>query len=294
MQWLPWAAVHLTMFLSAANNLATIIDADNEPVLQMKASTGIVNNSMITVLNVPVEERIQQVIVNMNRALWMPQQTDSSRIEINIPSQMLYAYADSGKAFEMPVIVGKEGNSTVMFSSEINEVVFNPTWNIPESIVKNEIMPKMKTDKSYLSKNNIEVVKQNDSLPVLRQLPGKNNPLGKAKFLFPNTHDIYLHDTPDKTAFAKQDRALSHGCIRVADAAKLAQYLLQDQKDWTAEKIKAAMNSGKEETVTLKTKQAVNINYLTAWVDANGYMNFRPDVYNHDKEAMGKMFVSKS
>jgi L,D-transpeptidase YcbB len=80
----------------------------------------------------------------------------------------------------------------------------------------------------------------------------------------------------------------------VADAAKLAQYLLQDQKDWTAEKIKAAMNSGKEETVTLKTKQAVNINYLTAWVDANGYMNFRPDVYNHDKEAMGKMFVSKS
>jgi L,D-transpeptidase YcbB len=255
--------------------------------------TGMVNDSMITILNVPVEERIQQVIINMNRALWMPQQTDSSRIEINIPSQMLYAYADSGKAFEMPVIVGKEGNSTVMFSSEINKVVFNPTWNIPESIVKNEIMPKMKTDKSYLSKNNIEVVKQNDSLPVLRQLPGKNNPLGKAKFLFPNTHDIYLHDTPDKTAFAKQDRTLSHGCIRVADAAKLAQYLLQDQKDWTAEKIKAAMNSGKEETVTLKTKQAVNINYLTAWVDANGYMNFRPDVYNHDKEAMGKMFVSK-
>ena len=255
--------------------------------------TGIVNDSMITVLNIPVEQRIQQIIVNMNRAMWMPKQVDSSRIEINIPSQMLYAYADSGKAFEMPVIVGKEGNSTVMFSSNISQIVFNPTWNIPESIVKNEIMPKMKEDKNYLKKNNIEVVKQNDSLPVLRQLPGKNNPLGKAKFLFPNTHDIYLHDTPDKTAFAKQDRALSHGCIRVADAARLAQYLLKDQSDWTAQKINSAMNNGKEETVTLKNREAVNINYLTAWVDKDGYMNFRPDVYSHDKEAMDKMFAAK-
>ena len=255
--------------------------------------TGIVNDSMITVLNIPVEQRIQQIIVNMNRAMWTPKQVDSSRIEINIPSQMLYAYADSGKAFEMPVIVGKEGNSTVMFSSNISQIVFNPTWNIPESIVKNEIMPKMKEDKNYLKKNNIEVVKQNDSLPVLRQLPGKNNPLGKAKFLFPNTHDIYLHDTPDKTAFAKQDRALSHGCIRVADAARLAQYLLKDQSDWTAQKINSAMNNGKEETVTLKNREAVNINYLTAWVDNDGYMNFRPDVYSHDKEAMDKMFAAK-
>ena len=255
--------------------------------------TGIVNDSIITVLNVPVEQRIQQIIVNMNRAMWMQKQVDSSRIEINIPSQMLYAYADSGKAFEMPVIVGKEGNSTVMFSSNISQIVFNPTWNIPESIVKNEIMPKMKADKNYLKKNNIEVVKQNDSLPVLRQMPGKDNPLGKAKFLFPNTHDIYLHDTPDKTAFAKQDRALSHGCIRVADAAKLAQYLLKDQSDWTAQKINTVMNSGKEETVSLKNMQAVNIDYLTAWVDTNGYLNFRQDVYNHDKDAMEKMFASK-
>jgi L,D-transpeptidase YcbB len=253
--------------------------------------TGIVNDSMISVLNVPVEERMQQVIVNMNRAMWMPQQTDSSRIEINIPSQMLYAYADSGKAFEMPVIVGKEGSGTTMFSSNINQIVFNPTWNIPESIVKNEMMPKMKSDVTYLKKNNIEVVKQGD-IPELRQLPGKNNPLGKVKFLFPNTHDIYLHDTPDKTAFAKQDRTLSHGCIRVANAAKLVEYLLQDQKDWTTQKINAAMNSGKEQTVDLKTKQPVKVTYLTAWVDENGMMNFRPDVYGHDKDAIAKMFAS--
>ena len=256
--------------------------------------TGVVNDSMITILNIPVEQRIQQIIVNMNRQLWMPQKTDSNRIEVNIPAQMLYAYADSGKTFQMPVIVGKEGSGTVMFSSEINQIVFNPTWNIPESIVRDEIMPKVKSDATYLKKNNIEVVKQNDSLPVLRQLPGKNNPLGKVKFLFPNTHDIYLHDTPNKNLFAKNDRALSHGCIRVADAAKLVQYLLRDQSDWTAQKINAAMNSGKEQTVDLKTKQPVNITYLTAWVDENGMMNFRPDVYNHDKDAIEKMFASKS
>jgi len=253
--------------------------------------TGVVNDSMISILNIPVEQRIQQIIVNMNRVLWMPQQNDSSRIEVNIPSQMLIAYADSGKAFEMPVIVGKEGSGTTMFSSNINQIVFNPAWNIPESIVKNEIMPKMKSDATYLKKNNIEVVKQGD-IPELRQLPGKNNPLGKVKFLFPNTHEIYLHDTPDKTAFSKSERALSHGCIRVADAAKLAQYLLRDQKDWTAQKINAAMNSSKEQTVDLKTKEPVNISYLTAWVDENGMMNFRPYIYNHDKEAIEKMFAS--
>ena len=103
--------------------------------------TGAVNDSMINILNVPAEQRIQQIIVNMNRLLWMRPQTDSSRIEINIPSQMLYAYADSGKSFEMPVIVGKEGSGTVMFSSEVNQIVFDPAWNIPESIVRNEIMP---------------------------------------------------------------------------------------------------------------------------------------------------------
>lgn len=253
--------------------------------------TGIVNDSMISILNIPVEQRMQQIIVNMNRTLWMQPEKDSGRIEVNIPSQMLVAYADSGRAFEMPVIVGKEGNGTTIFSSNINQIVFNPAWNIPESIVKNEIMPKMKSDATYLKKNNIEVVKQGD-VPELRQLPGKNNPLGKVKFLFPNTHEIYLHDTPDKTAFAKPERTLSHGCIRVADAAKLAQYLLQDQKDWTVQKINAAMNSGKEQTVELKTKEPVNITYLTAWVDEKGMMNFRPDIYNHDKDAIAKMFAS--
>jgi murein L,D-transpeptidase YcbB/YkuD len=272
-----------------SDSLATAVKAFQER--NGLKPTGIVNDSMVTMLNVPVEERIQQLLINMNRSLWLAPQTDSSRIEVNIPSQMLVAYSDSGRTFEMPVIVGREGNSTVMFSSAINQIVFNPSWNIPESIVKNEIMPKMKSDATYLKKNNIEVVSQKDSIPVLRQLPGKENALGKIKFLFPNTHDIYLHDTPDKALFAKKDRALSHGCIRVADAARLAQLLLQGQNNWNAQSITNAMNNNKEQTVTLDHPYPVTISYFTAFVDETGYMNFRDDIYGHDKDTMKKMFL---
>jgi murein L,D-transpeptidase YcbB/YkuD len=129
---------------------------------------------------------------------------------------------------------------------------------------------------------------------VIRQLPGKDNALGRMKFLFPNTHDIYLHDTPDKNLFAKKDRALSHGCIRVADANKLAVYLLRDQSDWNAEKIQNMAKSNKEEHVKLKSTQPVSLTYYTAWVDENGFMNFRTDVYGHDKDAKNKMFSLKA
>lgn len=253
-------------------------------------ANGIVNDSMIRILNVPVQERLQQIIVNMNRMLWMQPMNDSSRVHVNIPSQVLYVWDSSKKVIEMPVIVGKEGMGTVMFNGDINQVVFNPYWNVPPSIVKSEILPAMKTDPSYLKKHNMEIVKQDDSLPVIRQLPGKENSLGKVKFLFPNTFDIYLHDTPDKSLFAKKDRALSHGCIRVADAPALVQYLLRDQPEWSQDKIKKEMNSGKEQTVSIKNPEPVYITYYTAWVDENGHMNFRDDIYGHDKDARQKMF----
>jgi murein L,D-transpeptidase YcbB/YkuD len=254
------------------------------------APTGKVNDSLVEVLNVPAEQRVKQILVNMNRMLWMQPMMDSNRLVINIPSLMLYAYEDSGKAFEMPVIVGKEGTGTLMFSGNINQIVFNPTWKIPKSITEKEIMPKMQADPNYLKKNNMEIISKNDSVPTIYQKPYKTNPLGKAKFIFPNNYDIYLHDTPDKTLFTQPDRALSHGCIRVADAEKLAQYLLRNQNDWSKEKIHSAMNSGKEQTVTVKTTEPVYITYHTAWVDEKGQLSFRNDVYGHDKETMDRMF----
>src|SRR5829696_3490582 len=252
--------------------------------------TGIVNDSLINVLNVPAEQRVEQILVNMNRMLWVKPMEDSNRIVVNIPTLMLYAFEGSNKVFEMPVIVGKEGTSTMMFSGDINQLVFNPTWHIPQSIVQSEIMPKMKADPNYLKKKNMEVVKQNDSIPTINQLPGKENALGKVKFLFPNSYDIYLHDTPDKTLFAKKDRAQSHGCIRVADGEKLAQYLLRDQSEWSQDKIRTAMKGNKEETVKVKNPEPVYITYNTAWIDEKGKLNFRDDVYGHDKETSERMF----
>ena len=255
------------------------------------APTGKINDSLITVLNVPAKQRIGQILMNMNRVMWMKPMEDSNRIVVNIPGFMLYAFEGNNRVLEMPVIVGKDGAGTVMFSDEINEVVFNPTWNLPRSIVENEIMPAMKKDKDYLKKKNMEIVNQNDSIPEIRQLPGKDNALGRVKFLFPNSYDIYLHDTPDKSLFKKKDRAISHGCIRVQDPLGLAQFILKNQSEWTGEKIQAAMNSNKEQHVKVNREMPVYITYYTAWIDENGLMNFRNDEYGHDGKTALRMFL---
>jgi L,D-transpeptidase YcbB len=255
---------------------------------------GQVNDSLVKVLNVPVEERLSQIIINMNRARWQgnASTTDSNRIEVDIPAQMLYVMEGARRVMEMPVVVGKEGTGTVMFEGTISQVVFSPYWNVPQSIVKNELMPKMKNNPGYLKEKNMEVVKQNDSVPVIRQLPGKENALGGVKFLFPNRYDIFLHDTPDKSLFKKKERALSHGCIRVAKPDSLAAYILRGQSEWTPEKITAAMKAGKQQEVKVARPVPVRILYLTASVDGSGALLFREDPYGHDARAKQKLFTA--
>jgi L,D-transpeptidase YcbB len=155
-------------------------------------------------------------------------------------------------------------------------------------------MPKVKEDPNYLQKNKIEIVKKNDSVPVLRQVPGPDNPLGKVKFLFPNSYEIFFHDTPAKELFEKNKRAYSHGCIRLENAKQLVSYLLRNDQPWTSEKIDKAMNSGKEQFVNLKKSVPVVITYYTAWVDENGQLNFRDDVYKHDVETSQRLFTTTS
>lgn len=254
--------------------------------------TGQVTDSLVKELNVPAQQRVQQILVNMNRVLWMPQKQDSNEIMINIPSLELVVYRDTSKVMRMPVIVGKEGTGTMAFRDQISQVVFSPYWNIPQSIVQREIKPAMDKDPAYLKKNNMEIVKQDDSLPQIRQLPGKENALGRVKFLFPNSFDIYLHDTPNRDLFNQKNRALSHGCIRVARPDSLAHYLLRDQPEWTPQKIADAMNSGKEQKVEVKNPAPVVITYYTAWTDKKGKLNFRKDVYGYDQKTATKMFTS--
>lgn len=256
---------------------------------------GLITDTLITVLNVPAEQRLQQILLNLNRMQWLENKQHENIVVVNIPEYMLHVYEGGNKTFEMPVVVGKEGSNTVMFNSNINQVVFSPYWNIPHSIVRDEIMPAMKKNSNYLSSKNMEIVgNNNESVPKMRQLPGAQNSLGKVKFLFPNRFDIYLHDTPAKDLFQNDKRAFSHGCIRVANAEKLAQYLLKDQPEWTPEKIKQAMNSKSEQQVEVKSPVAVSITYLTAWVDENGKINFREDIYGHDQQTAKRMFSTSA
>jgi murein L,D-transpeptidase YcbB/YkuD len=254
-------------------------------------STDAITDSVIKTLNVSPKERLEQIVVNLNRMQWMPQVKKENMIEVNIPTFMLNVYEANKKAFDMKVVVGKEGSNTMMFNGDLNQIVFSPYWNVPESIVKDEIMPAMKSDPAYLKKKNMEIVKKNDSVPVIRQLPGKDNSLGRVKFLFPNTYDIFFHDTPAKGLFEQDKRAFSHGCIRLEDPVKLATYLLKDDPSWTPEKIQQAMNSGKEQFVKLKNSMPVSITYYTAWVDENGGLNFREDVYGQDKKTAAHLFT---
>lgn len=252
--------------------------------------TGIITDTFIRSLNVPVIERLQQLILNIKRMQWLPSERESNYITVNIPEFMLSAYENNSKVFDMPVVVGKEGTNTTMFSGNLDQIVFSPYWNVPASIVQREILPAMKADKDYLKKHHMEIVGKNDTLPVIRQLPGKDNSLGKVKFLFPNRYDIYFHDTNAKDIFKKDKRAVSHGCIRLADAEKMANYLLRGSTAWSPDKVHAAMNNDKEQSVKVNPPVAVTITYFTTWIDGNGQMNVRDDVYGHDKKTGLMMF----
>jgi len=253
--------------------------------------TGNISDSLVKEMNVPVTKRIQQVIMNMERMRWMAARENGNLIVVNIPEFVLHVYEGNKKAFDMDVVVGKEGHNTMMFNGDLNQVVFCPNWNVPQSIVVKEILPAMEKDKNYLEKQNMEVTGEEDGIPVIRQLPGEKNALGKVKFLFPNSFNIYFHDTPAKSLFEKDKRAFSHGCIRLKEPEKMADYVLRDQPEWTPERIEDAMNAGKEKFVKVKKPIPVVITYYTAWVDDNGQLNFREDIYGHDSDLASKMFL---
>jgi len=254
--------------------------------------TGTITDDLINDMNVPVEERLQQILVNMGRMQWMIQEPKGQMIVVNIPEFILHVKEGKSKVFDMDVVVGKEGHNTMMFSGNLTQVVFSPYWNIPANIVEKEILPAIKKDPGYLEKQEMEIVNSEDSLPVIRQLPGEKNALGKVKFLFPNSFDIYFHDTPSKSLFKKDKRAFSHGCIRLSDPVKMANYLLRDNGQWNAEKIDQAMNSGEEKYVKLPKAVPVLITYYTAWVGDDGLLHFADDIYDHDKNLAKKMFTT--
>lgn len=251
---------------------------------------GIIGNKVIADLNVPLKKRVEQLLINMERARWMPPQQDSTFVWVNIPEFRLRVFEKRKIALQMNVIVGSSANNTVIFNGNLEYVVFSPYWNIPESIVRNEIIPAIQKDPDYISKHNMEITKANGKLPQVRQKPGSNNALGRVKFLFPNNFSIYLHDTPNRNLFTQTNRGLSHGCIRIAEPKKFAEFLLRDQLNYTSKAIDSLMFSEKEKWVTLKKKIPVFLVYFTAWVDQAGELHFRRDIYQHDQKMAKKLF----
>lgn len=268
---------------------------DNEletAILKYKKRNGAQENNIITQkniasLNIPIAQRIKTIMVNMERCRWISADISKANelIVINIPSYQLTYFKDGKPVLFSNVVVGKELNKTVIFSADMKYIVFSPYWNVPRSIIKKEIAPAMAKNPNYLSQHNMEWNNGN-----IRQKPGPKNSLGLVKFLFPNNNSIYLHDTPSKSLFNEEKRAFSHGCIRIEKPKELANLILKDDKNWTPEKIDAAMNKGKESWYALKNKIPVYIGYFTAWVDTDGTIHFYDDVYQRDDRMATMLF----
>ncbi len=233
----------------------------------------------IAAMNVPIYERIKTILVNMERCRWISADISKSKeyIVINIPSYKLTYFKNNKPALISKVVVGKALNKTVVFSADMKYIVFSPYWNVPKSILKKEILPAIAKNPNYLKQNDMEWYKGD-----VRQRPGPKNALGLIKFLFPNSNSIYLHDTPSKNLFKEEKRAFSHGCIRIEKPVELANLILEDDKNWTPEKIDEAMNRGEESWYTLQNKIPVYIGYFTSWVDNEGAIHFYDDVYKRD------------
>lgn len=251
---------------------------------------GVAGSGTLQQLNKPVSDRIEQILLNMERMRWMPAQPAGNRLLANIPEYKLHVFEEGKRVFSMKIVVGKAANKTVVFNDQLKYIVFSPYWNVPESIVRNEILPAMRRNPSYLAQHNMEQTGISNGLPVIRQKPGGSNSLGLVKFIFPNSYAIYFHDTPAKSLFERSQRAFSHGCIRLAEPAKLASYLLRTQPEWTDSSIHKAMHAGTEKWVTLPSPIPVAITYFTAWVDGEGLVNFRDDIYGHDKALAERLF----
>jgi murein L,D-transpeptidase YcbB/YkuD len=255
--------------------------------------TNYIDKIVLQAIRTPIQKYANTIAINLERLRWMPAMMDSNYIVVNIPAFQLIVFDSSKIQFKMPVIVGSASKNTIIFSDRMRYIVFSPYWNVPPSIVRAEILPGIRNNSNYLASKNMEITTHGD-LPTIRQLPGTSNSLGLVKFLFPNPYNIYLHDTPGKHLFAKQNRSLSHGCVRLGDARKMAGYLLRNDASWTTIKIDSAMHQQKEKWVTLKKTMPVFIAYFTSWVDSNGVLQFRKDIYNHDTQLEQLLFKKEA
>ncbi|MHB2165485.1 L,D-transpeptidase family protein [Alsobacter sp. R-9] len=227
------------------------------------------------------------IVANMERWRWLPQDLGERHIIVNLPEFTLRLVEEGQVIHRTRVIIGKTETPTPVFSHAMDHVIVNPYWNIPPSILRKEILPKLKEDPDYAAKRGYEVIRRGNSISV-RQPPGERNALGFIKFMFPNQHAVYLHDTPTRNLFANERRAYSHGCVRVEQPFRLAEFVLGDQ-GYTEERMRAMIGKG-ERTIRLKTPLPVHLTYFTLTVDETGRLRRVDDLYGYDgkvKTALG-------
>jgi murein L,D-transpeptidase YcbB/YkuD len=254
-------------------------------------------------LNVPLSRRVEQMQWTLERWRWLPDIDRKSPIVVNIPEFRLRAYDESfNVGVTMNVVVGKAyGHSTPVFSENMQYLIFRPYWEVPPSIIRAEIIPHLQKDPDYLAKDRLEIVdSRRDPVATgtvtpetltqlragklfIRQMPGPKNSLGLVKFLFPNSYNVYLHDTPAPELFAQSRRDFSHGCIRLEKPADMAAWVLRDKPGWTPDRIRAAMANGPDaQQVNLARPIPVLIVYATVVVLDDGLVHFYDDIYGHD------------
>jgi murein L,D-transpeptidase YcbB/YkuD len=259
---------------------------------------GTVGPATLRALNVPVGHRIDQLRLTLERARWVIDELPPDFVVANIAGFRLYVVRNRKMLWETRIVVGKPHQQTPVFADEIEYLVFNPDWVVPRSIAINEMLPAIRTDPSWFSSRNYELrdargtlidpatidwqtITSDDFAWSLVQRPGADNALGRVKFVFPNDHAVYLHDTPERALFDAPNRTFSHGCIRVADPLQLAEVLLRPD-GWDSTDVENAVLSGRTITVHLSRHLPILVLYWTASVDPDGTVRFYPDVYGRD------------
>ena len=249
---------------------------------------GKINSALIRALNLPAQDIVLKIMLNMERCRWVPVALDNDYLIVNIPAFQLWAMHQDSLVFSMNVVVGKALHKTVIFNGDLKTTVFSPYWNVPPDIMKNEILPALHKDPAYLKKQNMEWNGNS-----IRQLPGPRNALGQVKFLFPNQYHIYLHDSPAKSLFQQNVRAFSHGCIRVAEPKKLAMYLLRGEPYWTETHL--GRYEKRQRAICAIEKTAARFYCLPHGLGRPcGQTNLRPDIYRRDSRLKAELFPQAS
>jgi len=268
--------------------------------------TGTFNKKTIQNLNVSVDDILKKIELNLERYRWLPDDMGERYVFVNVPEFMIHVIDNQKEEMTIKAVVGDVASRTEVFTKPMTHLVFSPIWNIPQSISRDDIISWLDVNPGILYVGDVlsyykgKLIKDPYAVDwkearkdwrnyTFKQQPTELNSLGDVKFMFPNKYSIYLHDTPAKEAFSEHYRSISHGCIRVEKPVDLAAYLLKDKKEWSRQRIINAMSGTKQRWAHLSKDVPVYLYYLTAWVDKDGVLNFRPDLYRHDKRQLAKL-----